>query len=182
MILFLDFDGVLHPDGAILKNGAPCMPCGSDFFVWASGLQNALAMYDQSQLQIVLSTSWAHSLGYRYACEALPADIGCRVIDATWHKDHYLVTGITNSRWWKMPRHKQIELYTEKHSIHQWLAIDNNHDGFGPSKEDCIVRCDSAKGLSCPDTRQSLSGKLRKMMRKSPAQPEMLSGWKLPTF
>lgn len=35
MILFLDFDGVLHPDAAYLVRGRPVLRAAGELFMWA---------------------------------------------------------------------------------------------------------------------------------------------------
>ncbi len=35
MILFLDFDGVLHPDAALLVNGRPTLKADGELMMWA---------------------------------------------------------------------------------------------------------------------------------------------------
>jgi hypothetical protein len=43
MILFLDFDGVLHPDAVYLERGRPVLRADGELFMWAHHLVDALA-------------------------------------------------------------------------------------------------------------------------------------------
>lgn len=65
MILFLDFDGVLHPDAAYLYGKTPRLNADGELFMWANLLVDALA--DQPDVQIVLSTSWVRLLSFKRA-------------------------------------------------------------------------------------------------------------------
>lgn len=84
MILFLDFDGVLHPDAVFLRlNGEIELRADGRLLMWAGRLSAALEPYPDAR--IVLSTSWARHLGFSRARKVLPADLAARVVGATWH-------------------------------------------------------------------------------------------------
>ena len=83
MILFLDFDGVLHPDEAYLVKGRPVLRAEGALFMWAPLLVGALKNYPG--VQIVLSTSWARELRFTRARSFLPPELQQRVIGATWN-------------------------------------------------------------------------------------------------
>ena len=83
MILFLDFDGVLHPDAVYLERGRPVLRADGEPFMWSCHLVDALA--SASHVRIVLSTSWARELRFARARDYLPAELRPRVIGATWH-------------------------------------------------------------------------------------------------
>jgi hypothetical protein len=59
MLLFLDFDGVLHPDAVYLRRGRAELGAEGQLFMWAHYLQ---AVVEEADVQIVLSTSWARHL------------------------------------------------------------------------------------------------------------------------
>ena len=83
MILFFDFDGVLHPEAAFLVKGRPTLKAEGELFMWAPPLIKTLA--DFPEVQIVLSTSWARELSFNRARQCLPAELRRRVIGSTWH-------------------------------------------------------------------------------------------------
>jgi len=66
MILFLDFDGVLHPDEVYLVHGRPVLRDDGSLFMWAPLLAEALTPFPD--VQIVLSTSWVRELSFKRAC------------------------------------------------------------------------------------------------------------------
>ena len=82
-LLFLDFDGVLHPDAVYLTSRGVELRAEGVLFMWAPLLVGALAPHQD--VQIVLSTSWARNLGFHRARSVLPAELQSRVIGATWH-------------------------------------------------------------------------------------------------
>ncbi|HXY22312.1 MAG TPA: HAD domain-containing protein, partial [Burkholderiaceae bacterium] len=72
MILFLDFDGVLHPD--------PC-PDQSRLFENAARLADALQKFPE--VGIVLSTSWRNVRPENELLDPLPASLRARVLGIT---------------------------------------------------------------------------------------------------
>lgn len=42
MILFLDFDGVLHPENVFLRRRRPCLGAPGELFMWAPILTDLL--------------------------------------------------------------------------------------------------------------------------------------------
>lgn len=82
MLLFVDFDGVLHPDAVYLRCGRAELRAEGQLFMWAHYLQ---AVVEEADVQIVLSTSWARHLGYQRARKALPEPVSRLVVGATWH-------------------------------------------------------------------------------------------------
>lgn len=66
VLIFLDFDGVLHPDAVFLcRNGQIELRAEGELFMWSSHLVEALAPHQD--VQIVLSTSWVRNLGFQRA-------------------------------------------------------------------------------------------------------------------
>ena len=101
MILFLDFDGVLHPDAVFLEKRRPVLRADGNLFMWVPHLISAIEPYPE--VQIVLSTSWVRARGFSRAKKALPKPLRDRIIGSTWHSSmgrseyggHRLV-----STWW----------------------------------------------------------------------------------
>lgn len=72
--LFLDYDGVLHPDTVYLVNGEPELRAepGLSLFCWASNLIEVLG---DVEVDIVLATTWKDQLGFEGAAGYLPDDL-----------------------------------------------------------------------------------------------------------
>src|SRR5690349_13951682 len=73
--LYLDFDGVLHPDDVHIVEEKPVLLDNPDgkLFMWEPHLVEVLAAHPD--VQLILSTSWVPCFGEReaaaYLCEAL---------------------------------------------------------------------------------------------------------------
>lgn len=97
-VLYLDFDGVLHPDAVFMTKKGPTLRAEGSLFMWADLLMEALEEFPH--VQIVLSTSWVRHLGFSRARSYLPAPLKTRVIGATWHSS--IGKGWLEQNWWDM--------------------------------------------------------------------------------
>lgn len=141
-VIYLDFDGVLHPDaayrtkkGIVLKNYA-----GHSLFENAALLSEVLRPYPQ--VRIVLSTSWVKELGYQKALERLPLELADRVIGATWH------TRMDARQWSYMTRYEQIQRHASRHSVSNWLALDDDTHDWHFEALHRVVQCDTRYGFT----------------------------------
>ena len=154
MILFLDYDGVLHPDAAYLIKGRPVLKCkGGELFMWAPMLIEALAPHPN--VQIVLSTSWARQFGFYRARKWLPAELQSRVIGATWHSQmgkHQEAEHRLGSTWWdEVDRYQQIRRYVIRAGLgSNWLAIDDQPGDWDERHMDNLVLVNGDDGLCGP--------------------------------
>lgn len=150
--LFLDFDGVLHPDEVYRVGGKiELWMDGVSLFEWAPVLEDLLAPYPN--LQIVLSTSWVRVLGYDEACSWLSEILRQRVVGATWHRH--------GPRGWEyLSRFEQIHRNVARHGHGKWLAIDDNGDGWADEHRERLVLTDSQLGLGAVTAQDELREKL----------------------
>lgn len=159
MILFLDYDGVLHPDAVYLRlNGEIELRAPGELFMWSPWLIEALA--DHQDIRIVLSTSWARNLGFHAARKALPVELRPRVIGATWHScmgkgwPDYIP-------WDDQTRFEQIAAYLSRlPEPSPWLAIDDDPEGWPDKLRERLVLTDPMRGLSAPEALAELNEKL----------------------
>ena len=164
MILFLDFDGVLHPDAAFLVKGRPTLKAEGELFMWAPLLVDVLT--DFPDVQIVLSTSWARELSFSRARCWLPYSLRVRVIGSTWHSlmafqpDGFPVA----HTWWDAAtRYQQIKRYVGRAGLLNWVAIDDQPEGWGAEDVDKLVHTNGETGLSDPAVRALLAARLMKV-------------------
>ena len=156
MILFLDFDGVLHPDEVWYTKGRLKLKGEGHLFMWAGLLVGALN--DFPNVQIVLSTSWGRQFGYSRAKKHLPTELRNRVIGATWHSAMGKQDG---GNWWDgATRYQQIKRYAVRAQLADWVAIDDQPDGWGTDDLGKLVHTNSATGLSDPTTLALLAARL----------------------
>lgn len=164
MILFLDFDGVLHPDAVYLEKGRPVLRAEGDLFMWAPLLAEVLAEFQD--VQIVLSTSWAREFGYSRASKFLPEALQKRTIGATWHsamKWHIegMYSRYTQTWWDNVSRHEQIKRWAERAACEAWLAIDDKPTGWTATDGEKLILTDSERGLSDQDVIMQLVKRLQ---------------------
>ena len=140
-ILFLDYDGVLHPDEVYLLRGkGVVLQCdGRSLFEWAELLADILEPHQD--VRIVLSTSWCHALSFKEAKERLPERLQARVKGSTWHSHR------NKYEWNTLTRFQQIIGYVNRHNVQSWIAIDNDDHGWPDLKRDCLVHTDDFGGL-----------------------------------
>ncbi len=123
-LLFLDFDGVLHP-----TSGRP-----NDRFCRGELLGEALA---GSRCAIVISSSWRHHYSLGELIEALPSSLRDRVIGATG--DPHV------GRW---PRYNEIATYLRQvGGGAAWRALDDSWIEFPEACAQLIV-CDPNVGFA----------------------------------
>jgi hypothetical protein len=158
MILFLDFDGVLHPDAVYLTKRGIELRAEGGLFMWSSLLSDALA--NHPDIRIVLSTSWARQISYDHARKALPLPLRSCVIGATWHSA--MGRGWPDQVPWDVQtRYNQIATYLNRlpYPVH-WVAIDDDDKGWPDDQREHLVLTDSMQGLSKPGLLDELINKL----------------------
>lgn len=132
MILFLDFDGVLHPD--------PCPP--AQLFECAPRLAEVLA--DFPATAVVLSTSWRVAHGYEQLLALLPETLRPFVVGTTPRAgDFRPPPALAPYR-----RHAEcvqwLRIYGADESA--WLALDDRPAWFAPYCEH-LIACDGRRGF-----------------------------------
>lgn len=157
-IVFLDYDGAMHPDEAYLtKIGLVMKAPGHAFMENAKYLIEALDPYPE--VKIVLSTSWVRMLRFSRAKYYLPEVLQERVIGATWHSEMKRELG-NHDPFEHMTRFQQIHQFVERHQVKHWVAIDDDAKGWDPEYRDNLVHTPPMEGLSDPEALQSLKDKL----------------------
>lgn len=157
-LLFLDYDGVLHPDAVYLTSRGVELRAAGELFMWALILVEALAPHQD--LRIALSTSWARNLGFHRARSVLPAELQSRVIGATWHSA--MGKGWPDFiPWDAQTRYEQIQAYLSRlNAPASWIAIDDDDQGWADADRDRLILTDPNQGLSNPETLAELTRKL----------------------
>lgn len=175
-ILFLDFDGVLHPHEVYMYHGRGIvLEAGPEhrLFEHAELLANLLEPFPE--VHIVLSTSWCQSLkGFDKAKGYLPESLQQRLIGATWH------SGKERHRWYNLTRYEQIHEYVIRHQVFNWLAIDDDGEEWPEKQLNSLVYTDEWLGLGKPETQQELREKLLRLREtggdREPKPAKLLRG------
>jgi hypothetical protein len=133
MILFLDYDGVLHPD--------PCTDAAR-LFERAPRLAEALEPFPE--VGIVLSTAWRTARPAEELLDPLPAALRSRVLGMNPKFSDCIVPAAL------VPYRRQAEC---EHWLHlngmqdlPWWALDDRPEGFIPYCEN-LVECRSQRGF-----------------------------------
>jgi hypothetical protein len=173
MIIFLDFDGVLHPDSVFKLPKKPIeLRAAGALMMYAPVLE---AVFDEldpdGKVGIVLSTSWVRCLGFSKTLKKMPSGLKNRVVGATWHSGMKKFDGRPYSRsadpFNLLPRWQQINWYVKRHQIQHWIAIDDLHSNteiWPDDLRDHLVLTEGAKGLGCQSVQAELKLKLNVLM------------------
>ena len=155
-ILFLDYDGVLHADDVYRNKSGIALKSGGTLFEHAAIL--AAAIDPHPNVKIVLSTSWVRELGFNRAKKYLPPLLQSRVTGATYHSRFELDDGLVpQTPWGLLNRYEQIARHVMKHNIMDWIAVDNDNEGWPEKLEHRLVHTDDWLGLGDPEAQQRLS-------------------------
>jgi hypothetical protein len=152
MILFLDFDGVLHED--------PCFD-EARLFARAPELVQALAPFPE--VRIVLSTSWRSQSTLAEMTQPLPDGLRQRVIDTT----PLATSADTPAALRPYRRHAECAtwLRSQGHEQTPWVALDDRPSLFAPHCEQLIL-CDSNVGFVDASARRLQAALLRGRFRR----------------
>ena len=143
LILYLDFDGVLHHENCLWhpKVGAYLSaPDGYVLFQHAELLEQLLAPHPQ--VQIVLSTSWVSQYGCSKTAKKLRPALRSRVIGATYH------SSMCEHEFNALPRGLQVYTDVVKRRPRDWLAIDDMTEGWPERALPHYVRTHQHEGIS----------------------------------
>lgn len=107
------------------------------------------ALASHPEVRIVLSTSWAREFCFSRARRYLPQALRSRVIGATWHSDMLHDDDYRPGNWWdQATRHEQIKRWTSRAAVQDWIAIDDQPEGWPDAERGRLIQTDPATGLS----------------------------------
>jgi len=147
IILFLDFDGVLHPPEVHNTHDAPELLTHGKIFMHARHLEDTLGYHPE--VKIVLSTSWVSRMGYEATLSYMPAKLRARVVGTTWRESQQVGTYSFDSQD-RMTRFQQIWSYVYSHQIKNWLALDDLHSNteqWLSEHKNHLILCNGKTGL-----------------------------------
>ena len=158
LILYLDYDGVLHHENVLWhpKIGAYLSaPEGYVLFQHAELLDSLLEPYPD--VRIVLSTSWVRSYGCDKAAKNLRPALRSRVIGATFH------SRMDKQAFADAPRGLQVWSDVLRRQPRDWLAVDDDFHGWPAWCLDKYVRTHEHQGIREPNVLKELKQKLALM-------------------
>ena len=138
-IIFLDFDGVLHPaDYLSFKTINDELVLASDArFCWVEDLWNLIHNFD---CHLVIHSSWRNSYTLEQLRNLLPVELGKRVV---------AITAGDN-------RHQSILGYVEKSGVESYIILDDAADEY-PSECIELLLCKDNMGISSPEIQNKLT-------------------------
>lgn len=153
-VLYLDFDGVLHPDSAFWSPRRGVFLEGEgQLFMHAPVLERALEPWPD--VRLVLSTSWVPMLSFSRARRFLPPNLQARVVGATWHSE-FKRDPEQREIWNQQRRHEQIVHDVLRRRPTAWAAVDDDCHDWPLNLERHLVATPSGTGLGDPQAQQRL--------------------------
>lgn len=171
MILFLDYDGVLHADDVFRTKKGIALKSGGALFEHAPIL--AVALEPHPEVKIVLSTSWVRELGFSGAKKRLLPSLQNRVIGATYHTD-FESEDFAGTPWAMLTRYEQIIRHVSRKNITNWLAVDNDNEGWPETQGHRLVHTDDLLGLGDAAAQQHLAAALKPVEGELSGNPGQL--------
>lgn len=164
IVLYLDLDGVVQHEsvcwdrrrGIFMSSAA-----GPDrtLFEWVPLLEEVLAPYPQ--VALVLSSSWCVWPGFSKTLKRLPPGLRSRFIGGTYHRREHGVDPQIKASFEEMSRGQQVCADVLRRNPEQWLALDDDVEGWPEWARYNLIACDGSTGLSCDLVRAELREKLQ---------------------
>ncbi|MFM0499050.1 HAD domain-containing protein [Paraburkholderia caffeinilytica] len=148
--LFLNYGGVLSVGhGLVDHNGVITLDSGRPLLEFAPYLLEVLAPWPR--VQLVVTSSWLHTLGAERTIAALPDQLRLRVVGTTLGTP---------------PRFGEIRdgtaktmtaiRHAAKHGLTTWLVVDDEAWGVPPGFEQHFLHTDPATALGSPEALKQL--------------------------
>ncbi len=161
LVLYVDFDGVLHHENCLYhpRRGAYLeAPERYSLFQHAIRLEQMLAPYPA--VKIVLSTSWVLRYGCSATAKRLPQALQIRVIGATFHSRYH-----RDGEFVYLPRGQQVTNDVLRRCPRQWLALDDNGEGWPPEHAHRFIHTHKYEGISNALVQAEFTQKLEEMCK-----------------
>ncbi len=157
LVLYLDFDGVLHHENVLWhpRRGAYAGPPGFTLFEHAALLNELLAPFPE--VGIVLSTSWVRTYGCYGAAKRLPPGLQNRVLGATFHSQ------MNEESFVARPRGQQVLADVARRRPLDWLALDDTDEGWPPEVRDRVLITDERLGIAAPGMPERVAAALKQL-------------------
>jgi len=155
-LLYLDYDGVLHPADVRVTKDEPMQPrvysggqpTDHQLFEHAALLERILQPFPD--VRISLATSWVRTLGYEFAKQQLPPALRAHVVGTIWQG--FLLNYPPRTR------HDAIAIDAEERGVERWLALDDDVDGWPEARRHLVVApTNTWQGLAQPGVADELA-------------------------
>lgn len=153
MKIYLNFDGVLHPNRMNYRGGAKpqLVAPGHRPFEYAPFLAAAIEPYPN--VEIVLNTWWTFFLGIEASIALLPATLARRVVDSTLHEAR---------QYTELPsRSLQAEMHVASSTSQSVILLDHAEVSYSATHVPMALTCSCPEGLSGISELRCLTRRLR---------------------
>ncbi|MDI1258258.1 HAD domain-containing protein [Aquabacterium sp.] len=155
-VLYLDYDGVLHPEG-VYRDRHRGKYLGDEYaghhlFENSNLLRELLEPYPG--VRIVLSTTWVRILGFTRARSYLVPELAERVVGATYH------SAMQRGVFAQLTRPQQVLADVTRRCPSTWLAIDDITDGWPDKNLPNFVATDPRYGCAEPSVIAELKARM----------------------
>lgn len=159
LLLYLDFDGVLHHShntGVPGSDPVLAAPFRYKLFQHTPLLEQLFEPWPH--IKIVLSTRWAHVYSPELAAARLPPRLRARVVGSTFsptlkYPDDFAM----------MPRGMQIAGDAATGRPGDWIALDDDDEGWPREHRHRLVKTHQYEGINKPGIIEKLNAKLAEM-------------------
>ena len=150
--LFLDIDGVLHPDGtasmSTLDDGHGLIIAEENLFVTGEvlfcWLPVLVELFRDTSTAIAIHSSWRNQFDLAQIVRHFPESLRQRVLGATVGAD----------------RHSSILTFAAQHNVCDYVVLDDQPQWFPPAWPPLIV-CDPEHGISAQDVQAQIRAFLK---------------------
>jgi len=149
IVLYIDFDGVLHELGQEAFDEQFNLVRNENLFCWRSILEDLLEPHPS--IRIVVSSDWRRLCGDEALRQVLGRDLGQRFVG---------VVEIYNSS-----RATEILADASRRKLDYWLAVDDHASVHEARRQgdQRFVGCSSETGLSAPSVQREIRQKLARL-------------------
>jgi hypothetical protein len=135
MILFLDFNGVLHPRE------------GDNRFTRLPLFEAYMRMPEAKKIRLIISSAWRQTHEIDRLRSFFSPDIALRIRGATPVLQTYRT---------RHQRTEEIKAWLSKHAARSWAALDDDIEVFAPALRPRLALCDGTVGLMEKDWQRVL--------------------------
>lgn len=161
LILYLDYDGVLHHENVLWSHTIGAYLSAPDhykLFQHLDLLEALLAPYPQ--VRIILSTSWVHRYGCAKAARQLGPRLRQRVVGAT------LRSLVNQALFLGKPRGLQVWEDVQRRKPRDWIALDDDGNGWPLETTGKFIKTHDKDGISHPEVLAKFMAGLEQLCSK----------------
>ena len=161
LVIYLDFDGVLHHENCLWSpTKGPYLSAPSRYKLFQHAELLAKVLEPSPEVKIVLSTTWIRRYGLDTSAKRLPASLQARVIGGTFHSRH-----LPEDEFRYLSRGQQVTADVTRREPRDWLALDDDGEGWHSSHLNHLVQTHMYEGISDPEVLANLKQKLAAMCK-----------------